>query len=202
MAPTHQKKNGSRRVLIGGMMLVLAAILAACSPVPAAPAATQAPAATTAPAATEAPAATTAPTAAPAATDAPTAAPPTATTAPTEAPAATTAPEPTAAPTEAAAAAPAAAAVSFSKDVMPVFEKSCIKCHGGSDGTKGDLDLTTHANLMQGGKDGQVVTPGDAAASMLVKLIDQGKMPRRQPRLPQETIDMIAAWVNQGAQDN
>jgi hypothetical protein len=190
MTPVHPKKNGSRIVLVASMM-ILAAILAACSAAPAPPAG--APAATQAPAATEAPAATTAPTEAPAAaTQAPAA---------TEAPAATAVPTDVPAPTEAAAA-PAAAAVSFSKDVMPVFEQSCIKCHGGSDGTKGDLDLTSYDNLMAGGKDGQVVSPGDAANSMLVKLMDQGKMPRRQPRLPQETIDMIAAWVNQGAQNN
>jgi mono/diheme cytochrome c family protein len=85
---------------------------------------------------------------------------------------------------------------------MPVFEQTCIKCHGGPDGEKGGLNLTSHAELMQGGEDGQVIAPGDAANSMLVQLIEEGKMPRRQPRLPQETIDLIARWVNEGAQDN
>jgi hypothetical protein len=168
-------------------ILALAALLSACGG-PAAPAGGQA-------AATQAPA-TTAP-AAEAPTEAPTAEVAAATDAPTEAPAAT------AAPTEAPTEAPAAnEAVSFSKDVMPIFEQTCIKCHGGSDGTKGDLDLTTHANTMKGGKDGAVVVPGDAANSMLVKLIENGKMPRRAPKLPQEQIDLIAKWVNEGAQDN
>jgi mono/diheme cytochrome c family protein len=85
---------------------------------------------------------------------------------------------------------------------MPIFEKSCIKCHGGSDGEKGGLNMTTHAKLMQGGEDGLVVLPGVAANSVLWQLVDDGKMPRRQPRLPQEQIDLIAAWINQGALDN
>lgn len=200
MSPVSRRAI-SHTVLIASLM-IFAAIVAACAPVPAAQtsAPTQAAAATEAPAA---PAATTAPTeppatAAPAATDAPTVAPTEAPTATTEA---TTAPEPTAAPaaTEATA---SAAPVSFSQDLMPLFEQKCVKCHGGSDGEKGDLNLTSHAKLMQGGEDGQVVMPGDAANSMLWKLVDEGKMPRRQPRLPQEQIDMIAAWINQGAQDN
>lgn len=141
-------------------------------------------AATSAPAATEAPAATTAPaaTSAPAATDAPAA---------TAAPAATEGP---------AAAAPAG--VSFSKDVMPIFETSCIKCHGGSDGTKGGLSLKTHGDMMKGGEDGAAIVPGDAAGSLLVKQIQNGKMPKRGQKLPQEQIDLIAKWVTEGANNN
>ena len=48
---------------------------------------------------------------------------------------------------------------------------------------------------MKGGKDGQVIAPGDAANSMLVQAIAEGNMPKRGTKLPQEKIDMIAAWV-------
>ena len=158
------------------LTIALVSVLAACAP--AAPA--QAPAA---PAATQAVAATQAhaPTQAPAATNAPAA---------TQAPAATTAP----------AAAPAA--VSYAKDVQPIFEQNCVKCHGGSDGTKGGLTLKTYGDLMNGGKDGQVIAPGDAANSMLVQAIEAGKMPKRGAKLPQAQIDTIAAWVAAGAQNN
>ncbi len=179
-------------------IVALAALLTAC----AAPTATTGsqPAATTAP--TEAPAATAAPTEAPAATDAPTEAPteaPAATEAPTEAPAATEAP--TAAPTEAPAAV-SNTPVSFSGDVMPIFQASCIKCHGGEDGEKGDLDLRTHEDVMKGGEHSPAVIPGDAANSLLVKLITEGKMPKRGDKLSQDQIDLIARWVNEGAQNN
>jgi mono/diheme cytochrome c family protein len=175
-------------------IVALAALLTACA-APAAPTGSQ-PAATTAP--TEAPAATEAPTEAPAATEAPTEAP-AATEAPTEAPAATEA------PTEAPAEAPAAVSdtpVSFSGDVMPIFQASCIKCHGGEDGEKGDLDLRTHEDVMKGGESGAVVVAGDAANSLLVKLITEGKMPKRGDKLTQDQVDLIARWVNEGAQNN
>jgi mono/diheme cytochrome c family protein len=176
------------------VLLALAALLAACAapsgagtsggqaaaPQAAAPTTQAAPAATTAPAANSAPEATKEPAAAAPATAAP------------AAPVATDAP----------AQAPAAAAVSFSKDVMPVFQASCVKCHGGSDGTKGGLSLKTFDGLMAGGKDGPVIAPGNAASSVLVRSIQQGKMPKRGQKLPQDQIDLIAKWVAAGAQNN
>jgi len=93
-------------------------------------------------------------------------------------------------------------AVSFAKEVQPIFEQSCVKCHGGSDGKKGGLSLKTYDDLMKGGEDGQVIAPGDAANSMLVQAIEAGKMPKRAPKLPQAQIDAIAAWVQAGAENN
>lgn len=169
---------------IGGLLLVLAlaTVLTACAstvqPAPAQPAA--APAATQPPALTQAPALTEAP-------------------APTEAPAAPQAPVPTQA---AAAAAVGAAGVSYARDVQPIFDRSCVKCHGGSDGVKGGLSLKTIDDLMKGGEDGLVIVPGDAGNSMLVQAIEKGKMPKRAARLPQAQIDAISAWVAAGAQNN
>lgn len=164
------------------LTLALVSVLAACAPTqptqaPAAPAATAAPVATNAPAPTQPPAATNAPVA-------------------TQAPAPTQA----AAPTTAPAAGPVA--ISYAKDVQPIFDQNCVKCHGGSDGTKGGLSLKSYADLMNGGQDGQVIAPGDAANSMLVQSIMSGKMPKRQAKLSQDKIDMIAAWVAAGAQNN
>ena len=86
--------------------------------------------------------------------------------------------------------------------MQPIFEQSCVKCHGGSDGKKGGLSLKTYDDLMKGGEDGQVIAPGDAANSMLVQAIEAGKMPKRAAKLPQAQIDTIAAWVAAGAQNN
>ncbi len=168
-------------------LLALAALLAAC----AAPTGSsgQASGAQAVAPATSAPVATTAPAA-------------TVVTAATQAPAATEAPAATAAPAATEAPAAAAATVSFSKDVMPIFQATCIKCHGGSDGTKGDLSLKTYEDMMKGGQDGAVIDPGSAATSLLVKQIQSGKMPKRGSKLPQAQIDLIAKWVTEGAKNN
>lgn len=180
------------------IMVIGLGLLAGCTPA-AAPTATPVP---TAVPATKAPAATTAPTAAPA----PTATKPAAaTTAPASIPTATTAPA-TAAPTAAAAptatsAAAPATTVSFSKDVLPIFQRSCIKCHGG-DSTEEGLVLKTAAQVIKGSNNGTVITPGKAAESLLVKQITSGKMPKRANPLPKAEVDLIAAWVNAGAPNN
>jgi mono/diheme cytochrome c family protein len=85
---------------------------------------------------------------------------------------------------------------------MPIFQTTCIKCHGGSDGTKGDLSLKTFDDMMKGGQDGAVIKPGDANGSLLVKQLQNGKMPKRGQKLPQDQIDLIAKWVTEGAKNN
>jgi mono/diheme cytochrome c family protein len=130
------------------------------------------------------------------ATEAPTEVPPstdTATAVPTEPPAATEAP----------ATQPAAdgASVSFASDIFPIFESRCIGCHGG-ERTQEGLDLKTLASLMAGSNNGSVVTPGDAANSLLVEMVATQKMPKRGPKLTPPQIQLITDWVNQGALDN
>jgi mono/diheme cytochrome c family protein len=93
------------------------------------------------------------------------------------------------------------ATVSFSADVLPIFESRCIGCHGG-ERTQEGLDLKTHASLMAGSNNGFVVTPGDAADSLLVELVANQKMPKRGPKLTPPQVQVITDWVNQGAPDN
>lgn len=206
-----------------GMLSAIAALLAlaltGCAAAPSAPAAS-APAAAvptqvsqpTAPAAPASQPATTAPTQAPA-TQAPAAAP-APTQAPTAVPAPTQAPTAAAAPTQAPTAAPAPtqaptagsgtagqASVSFSKDVLPIFQQSCIKCHGGEKTEEG-LSLKTVAEVLKGSSNGAVIKPGNAKDSLLVQQMVNGKMPKRAAKLPQNQIDIVAAWVDAGAPNN
>ena len=128
-----------------------------------------------------------------------------ATEAPTEVPPSTDTAAPTGPPTatEAPATQPAAqgATVSFATDIFPIFESRCIGCHGG-ERTQEGLDLKTHASLMAGSNNGFVVTPGDAADSLLVEMVATQKMPKRGPKLTPPQIQLITDWVNQGALDN
>jgi hypothetical protein len=148
------------------------------------------------------------PTQAPPATSAPTEAASPATEAPTETSIATEAPTELAV-TEAPATEPGAATqpavegatVSFTNDILPIFESRCIGCHGG-ERTQEGLDLKTHASLMAGSDNGAVVIPGDAANSLLVEMVATQKMPKRGPKLTPPQVQLISDWVNQGAPDN
>src|SRR2546421_12624817 len=57
--------------------------------------------------------------------------------------------------------------VTYAKDIKPIFEKSCIKCHG-AEKQKGKLRLDSLQAALKGGEDGKVVLPGDSAGSILV----------------------------------
>ncbi len=177
-------------VAVAGLLLIT--LLAGCAAPAATPTAAP-PAAPTAVPPTEAPAAPVAP-------ESPTAVP--ATLAPTEAP---TSVPPTAAPTEAPTAAPtqapAAATVSFAKDILPLFEQSCLKCHGGDD-TKEGLSVKTYEDLMKGSVNGPVIVPGDPAASELVTQVARGKMPKRAPAWPENQVKLLSDWVAAGALKN
>jgi mono/diheme cytochrome c family protein len=100
-------------------------------------------------------------------------------------------------------AAPAAkqAAVSFAKDVKPIFDQSCVKCHGG-DKTEIRLKLTSYAGVMAGSENGPVVLAGKAADSELIKQVLAGKMPKRANRLPDAQLKILQDWVNAGALNN
>ena len=60
--------------------------------------------------------------------------------------------------------------VSFHNDIRPVFNSSCNACHK-PEKLKGELDMTTHAMLMKGGKHGATVVAGDPTKSKLVEMI-------------------------------
>ena len=91
--------------------------------------------------------------------------------------------------------------LSFSADVLPIFEARCIRCHGTSR-QNGGLMLNSYAAVLAGGTDGAVVVPGDAAGSVLVRLITEGKMPKNSSPLSVEQITLISDWINAGALDN
>ena len=105
----------------------------------------------------------------------------------------------------AAAAVPSAAAggtvVSFAKDVMPILNNSCTKCHG-VEQVKAGLDMRTYDTLMAGSFKGADIIAGSAETSKLIELILSGKMPKRGEKLTPEQIQLITDWINAGALNN
>jgi len=95
----------------------------------------------------------------------------------------------------------AGGSVSFAKDVLPIFESSCFKCHGGNKTEKG-LDLKTYASVMLGSQNGAVIVAGDADNSLLFKAVSSGKMPKRGTKLTPQQLDLIKNWINSGAPNN
>lgn len=93
--------------------------------------------------------------------------------------------------------------ISYAKQVQPIFNKSCISCHG-IKAIKEGLDLRTFDGLLAGSLNGSVITPGDAENSFFIKQIVSGEMPWRgkAPKVTPEELQILFDWVNQGALNN
>ncbi len=78
--------------------------------------------------------------------------------------------------------------VTFEKDIKPIFEASCFRCHG-SEKQKGELRLDSLEAALKGGEDGKMIVPKDSAKSLLVFAVAQVKdeiamPPKRRPGGP------------------
>ncbi|PYJ08454.1 MAG: hypothetical protein DME25_01480 [Verrucomicrobia bacterium] len=97
--------------------------------------------------------------------------------------------------------APANHAVIFSKEIKPIFEGSCIKCHGRGK-AKGGFRLDTRETFLKGGESGPAVVPGQSAQSLLIGLVQgfdpDSVMPKKGKRLTPEEIAVLRAWIDQG----
>ncbi len=117
-----------------------------------------------------------------------------------------------------------AAKIDYIKDVRPIFDASCVKCHS-VDPKKprkkaaAGFRLDDKAAALKGGRSGAAIVPGDAKNSLLVKLLS-GPVPRPSPDgdddkdisampkakrgekwkpLSDDKIAVIRQWIDQGA---
>jgi Protein of unknown function (DUF1553)/Protein of unknown function (DUF1549)/Planctomycete cytochrome C len=89
---------------------------------------------------------------------------------------------------------------SFSKDIQPVFEASCWKCHGGAVQLS-KLDLRSRDSALKGGQRGPAIVPGKAAESRLYRVvagIEKPAMPL-DGKLTADQISLIKDWIDRGA---
>jgi hypothetical protein len=70
--------------------------------------------------------------------------------------------------------------VTYAKDIRPVFEASCFRCHTG-DRPKAGLRLDSLDSVLKGSKEGRVIIPGESDKSALViavaRLDEESAMP-------------------------
>lgn len=101
----------------------------------------------------------------------------------------------------AAPSSPVSGKVDFRRDVQPLLKQYCIECHGPSQQMHG-FRLDRRRDAMRGGTV-VMITPGNSAGSKLYqKLIGSRfgpQMPLTGP-LSQQQIDIIKAWIDQGAE--
>lgn len=97
---------------------------------------------------------------------------------------------------------PASGPVDFVRDLKPLLEASCIKCHAHGQ-KKSGYAMDSRESFLAGGKSGPAAVPGQSAASLVVQLVagqDPDRvMPAKGPRWTPEQVGRLRAWIDQGA---
>ncbi len=94
--------------------------------------------------------------------------------------------------------------LTFEKDILPIFQKSCVKCHG-PEKQKAKLRLDTLEATLKGGENGDCISKGSSAKSTLVhtiaRLDPDAAMPPdgKGDPLTKEQVGIVRAWIDQGA---
>jgi hypothetical protein len=102
----------------------------------------------------------------------------------------------------------ASGVVEFTRDILPLLERSCVACHSG-ERPKGAFTMGDRASLLKGGNRGEpVVVPGQPDASPLLHLVQDEvedlEMPPvakrgKFPALTKDEIGKLSGWIAQGA---
>lgn len=88
--------------------------------------------------------------------------------------------------------------------IQPALERRCASCHNDSK-RSGGLSVVSHARLMEGGKTGAVIVPGNPEDSDLLRRVSlspssEDFMPKEgKPPLSQEEVAVLAWWIEAGA---
>ena len=94
--------------------------------------------------------------------------------------------------------------VDYNAEVKPILNKHCISCHGGVK-KQGGFSLLFRSEALAINKSGKAaIIPGNAAGSEMIKRLNakdpEERMPYKHPPLDQKEIDLLTAWINQGAE--
>jgi hypothetical protein len=92
----------------------------------------------------------------------------------------------------------------FEKRVRPTLVRSCYPCHSAAVASPmGGLRVDTKEALLQGGKMGPAIEPGNPDSSLLIQVLSHAHKVKMPPsgKLPDDQIADLKSWVNMGAPD-
>ncbi|MDH4455516.1 MAG: DUF1553 domain-containing protein [Verrucomicrobiota bacterium] len=93
----------------------------------------------------------------------------------------------------------------FETKIRPILAQECYECHSAATKKKGGLVLDSRVGWQSGGESGDVIKPGDPAASLLVQTIkhehEDLKMPKAGAKLDDKIIADFERWIREGAFD-
>jgi hypothetical protein len=91
----------------------------------------------------------------------------------------------------------ASAQAELPKELGALFQARCVRCHGDKN-PKAKLNLSSADGLGWGSKSGAVVQPAKLKESLLWQVIDEQRMPPKEPLAAAERA-VVRRWIEQGA---
>jgi hypothetical protein len=93
--------------------------------------------------------------------------------------------------------------VDYGRDVRPILERNCWKCHGAQK-QKGGLRFDRRQGAITDGDSGKkAIQPGSSDKSELIRRVEaanpEERMPPKAEPLSREHIKILRAWIDQGA---
>ncbi len=99
------------------------------------------------------------------------------------------------------------AGLTYEKDIKPLLDASCVKCHSGEK-PKSKYSMETLAAVIKGGSEGKGIVPGKSLESPVLLFaadsVSEMEMPPtdkrdKYPALTKEQLGLVRAWIDQGA---
>jgi hypothetical protein len=94
--------------------------------------------------------------------------------------------------------------VDFSSQIKPILNNKCIACHGGVKKNAGLSFLFEEEALGDTESGKPAIIPGDPSGSELIRRIKEDdpelRMPYEHTKLSDNEIDLLARWIDQGAE--
>jgi hypothetical protein len=93
--------------------------------------------------------------------------------------------------------------VDYAKHVQPLLAAKCYECHGPKK-EESALRLDVKARAMKGGDNGRAIVPGKSGESLMIHAVlgsseAISRMPAEGDPLSPNEIEMLRAWIDQGA---
>ncbi len=91
--------------------------------------------------------------------------------------------------------------------VLPILKSKCMRCHR-SDKRKGGLSMESIATMLEGGKHGAALKPGQDAQSLMLQRIalpisaEDHMPPKGSTQITEAEIAILRAWIAKGASEN
>jgi hypothetical protein len=98
---------------------------------------------------------------------------------------------------------PAATQIDFARDIKPILEANCLRCHG-AEKPKSKFRLDSREAALKGGDEGVDILPGNSARSPLIHyvayLVEDTEMPPigKGNQLTAGQVSLLRAWIDQG----